>query len=181
MKLAKKQLVKYQENPLLLDTELDLAALAQERFPDLILEISPLKVIGKVQYDASDIVSLNVQVSGEVVLPSTRSMEPVALAINLGIQERYVGKPEQLDQFEEDEAVFLLENDQLDVDQVILDNLVAMFPSQVLTPAEAANQEFPKGNDWQVISESNYDEQPAQVLEDVEDPRWAKLNDFFEK
>lgn len=183
MKWAKAQLNKYRHEPLTFETTLDLADVARERFSDMILDVSALQVNGWVRLIEHDDVLLHATVTGDVTVPSSRSLTPVVLPVDLTIDEQYLDDEARLVEFDETDAVFLLENNTVVLDDSVLENLVASLPLQILTPAEAqSDADLPSGQDWTVLSET--DAQAAQRLaqEDEKaalDPRLAALDDFF--
>lgn len=173
MKWSLQELEKYREAPLKLQEMFDLTAVLKAR-DQTISDVSPVKVQGLITLDQALIIAhLDVQVT--LTLPSTRSLVPVALPLSFSIDEIYTRQLTDLDEQKTAETMIYLEQDVLDLDQVLTDNILLQIPSKILTPAEAANeQEMPHGNDWQVISEADYQAQQAAKANQV-DPRFAKL------
>ncbi|MGX7051622.1 YceD family protein [Leuconostoc palmae] len=180
MKFLKNQLQKFRQKPLEFNEVLSLEHDARERFPQTVIRLSPLQVIGNIQYDNDDLL-LNASVSGQITVPSSRSLDPVVRDVDLIINERYIEDEKKLDDFEETEAVFLLENDTLNVDEAILDNIIAELPLQILTPTEEQSDTLPSGNDWHVVSQINFENEKKDRNEAQLDPRLAKLDDFFKE
>ncbi|MCT8388652.1 DUF177 domain-containing protein [Leuconostoc holzapfelii] len=181
MKFNKNQLQKYRQQALTIDETLDLAAMAQARFENTILALSPLQVTGQIRYVDHDDLLLHAHIVGQVTVPSSRSLAPVELAVDMTIDERYIEEAARLDDFEETDAVFVLENDTLNVDEAILDNIVAALPLQILTPEEIENETLPAGKDWHVISEEAFENEKKAAADQQLDPRLAKLDDFFKE
>ncbi|MBS9335418.1 YceD family protein [Fructobacillus sp. M1-13] len=190
MKFAKQQLQKFRNEPLHFEEVLDLNDRIQERFSDLILSAKPIKVTGSVQQDDHDDYVLLASYHADLTLPSSRSLEPVDWSTDVTIHETFVEDPKKIAQFDEEEPVFALKDNAIDLDQVVLDNLVAALPFQILTEEEAAGAPLPEGKDWQVISEDEFlEEHPDEAASGEEgakkdqklDPRLAKLDDFFKK
>ncbi|CAM3143589.1 DUF177 domain-containing protein [Leuconostoc rapi] len=181
MKFNKNQLQKYRQNPLNLDTTLELEAVAKERFPTTVLALSGLHVIGRIRYDENDDILLQAKVTGNITVPSSRSLAPVIREIDLNFDERYIEDDKRLADFEETEPVFVLENDTLNVDEAILDNVIAELPLQILTPEEIESDQLPAGKDWHVISEKAFENEKKKADKIDLDPRMAKLDDFFKK
>ncbi|GAO99749.1 YceD family protein [Fructobacillus ficulneus] len=185
MKYAKQQLAKYQQTPLMIDEKLLLQNLIDERFSDLIISARSVQVQGTIRSIENEDIVLAVSVVADLTLPSSRSLAPVDWSIELPIHETYISDEERLKTFEDEDAVFVLENNSIDLDQVVLDNLVAALPSQILTKDEENEQTLPTGKDWQVISEEDFAEQEAKEQKESQadekqlDPRLAKLDDFF--
>lgn len=187
MKYAKQQLAKFQQSPLVIDEKLDLQYLIDERFSDLIIKAPFVQVKGTIKTLANEDIILSASVHADLILPSSRSLAPVDWSTAVDIHETYVADEERLQRFDEDETVFVLEESSLDLDSVILDNLVAVLPSQILTTEEAAGADLPTGQDWQVISEEDFARQEQEKKEEATDekqaldPRLSKLDDFFKK
>lgn len=190
MKFPKQQLQKYRNEALKFEETLDLNELIKERFSDLIISAKPVKVTGTVQMDDQDDYLLIASFHADLILPSSRSLEPVPWSTDMAIQETYVEDPKRIEKFDEGEPVFPLVNNAVDLDAAVLDNLVAALPSQVLTEEEAAGAPLPEGKDWQVISEAEFmQEHPEEAAEGDQaaekdaklDPRLAKLDEFFKK
>lgn len=182
MKFAKRQIQKYHDEPLSFKEDISLEDVAKKRFPKNVLALSQLTVTGEVSYSPENDVLFNATVKGKITVPSSRSLLPVELPLDLMINERYVEKEERLEHFEETEAVFLLENDMLDVDQSVLDNIMASLPLQILTDEEKQSDDLPAGKDWVVVSEDDFEkESSAEKDSEKLDPRLAKLDDFFKE
>ena len=181
MKYNKNQLQKFRQSSLEFDEVLELTSRAKERFPKTILGLTPLNVKGFIRYYDNDDLLLHIQVTGKVTVPSSRSLAPVLRDIDMTFDERYIEDETRLTEFEETEAVFVLESDTLDVDTAILDNIVASLPLQILTAEEKASDTLPSGNDWHVISEETVENEKKAKKEAELDPRLAKLDDFFKE
>ncbi|QSB51565.1 DUF177 domain-containing protein [Leuconostoc falkenbergense] len=181
MKYAKNQLLKYRQKPLVLAEQLNLESVAKQRFPETVLALSPLEVAGQVSYLDNDDIILTMTVTGTITVPSSRSLEAVTLPVEVTIDERYIEDATRLSDFEETEAVFLLENDVLNVDDAILDNIIANLPLQILTTEEKDSDILPSGKDWHVISEETYKNEKMSDNGVKLDPRLAKLDDFFKE
>ncbi|MBA1394030.1 DUF177 domain-containing protein, partial [Lactobacillus sp. XV13L] len=112
--------------------------------------------------------------------PSTRSLTPVNLPIDIQVEELYSDNPEILkgqNQEEEKELILSLENQRLNLQTAIEDNILLSIPTQVLTPQEQADKIMPHGQQWSVISEDQYQQKQKQTL----NPQWDKLKDFIPK
>lgn len=181
MKYAKNQLLKYRQSPLIIEETLNLEEQAKSRFSETVLALSPLEVTGSINYLDNDDITLDVNVLGNITVPSSRSLNPVVVPINLAFSELYIEDESRLKDFEETEAVFVLENDSLNVDDAILDNIIATLPLQILTPEEETGDNLPSGKDWHVISQEAYENEKMIEDEPKIDPRLSKLDDFFQR
>lgn len=181
MKYNKNQLQKYRQNALTFDEKLNLEENAKKRFPTTVLALSLVQVKGYIRYYDNEDLSLHAEITGKITVPSSRSLLPVVRDINLIIDERYIEDEQRLKDFDETEAVFVLENDTLDVDEAILDNIIAELPLQILTTAEIADDKLPSGKDWHVVSEETFENEKKDDNNSNFDPRFAKLDDFFKE
>lgn len=180
LKLALDLLQRHLHQTLKIDETVDLFTSLQKRLPELIAA-TPFEVKGTVRNDNLGWVS-HLKINGTLTLPSTRSLMPVALPINLAIEELYVleeTQPSQEVQDDLDETVIVIENDQIDLQTAIEDHIILSIPTQIFTADELANQTMPEGEGWSVISEDEY----ADQLEDEKEqpnPEFEKLKGLFD-
>ena len=134
-----------------LDLVADLRARNQE-----ILDVKDILAVGKVQYE-DRMYFLDYQLSYTIVLASSRSMEPVELVESYPVTEVFMeGATNQLDQ----------------------DNILLNIPIKVLTAEEEAGQGFVSGNDWQIMTEEEY--QAQQAVKKEENSPFAGLQGLFD-
>lgn len=181
MKYNKNQLQKYRQDALNFDEKLALEDTAKKRFPKTVIALSALQVKGSIRYLDNEDIILHAEITGNITVPSSRSLSPVTRDIHLVIDERYIEDEQRLKEFEETEPVFILEDDTLDVDTAILDNIVAELPLQILTIEEIADDTLPSGKDWHVISESAFENEKKSDNSSNFDSRFSKLDDFFKE
>ena len=180
LKLSLDLLQRHLHQTLKIDETVDLFTSLQKRLPELIAA-TPFEVKGTVRNDNLGWVS-HLKINGTLTLPSTRSLMPVALQINLAIEELYVleeTQPSQEVQDDLDETVIVIENDQIDLQTAIEDHIILSIPTQIFTADELANQTMPEGEGWSVISEDEY----ADQLEDEKEqpnPEFEKLKGLFD-
>lgn len=178
MKWSLLELKKYQEEPLLFDETLDLKNQLIKR-DEQIIDLSPVKVKGFISAGKHEYL-LHYQVETTMTLPSTRSLEPVALAFDFTVDECFM-TPEQFQRRDEtivEEEVLLIEGQTISLDESVADNLLLAIPLQVLTEKEKESTEMPSGNDWAVLSEEDFAKQKETQAQQV-DPRLAKLSELF--
>lgn len=177
MKWSLNELRQVGGQPIEVDETLQLEDALKKRRPDII-GASKAHVHGLFSVDELGVLGY-LQVNITLVLPSTRSLEPVTLNLDFDLTEHYISHHEHdLSYFEDTDVVIVLKNDILDLDKVIEDNILLQIPMQVLTTAEKrADFEMPTGRDWNVISESQLKKIQEEKTE--LDPRFAKLQDFF--
>ncbi|GEK28344.1 YceD family protein [Furfurilactobacillus siliginis] len=176
MKWSLKELEKYRSEPLRIDETLDVKDKVRERFSDHVLDIDPVKVVGTITIDRDDVL-LDAHVTGSAVVPSSRSLQPVSFPFDFDMNEIYIPEASHFDRYEEDETVLLLDGQTVDLDDGVVDNIIAQIPMQILTDAERSGADMPAGNGWEVISEDDY--VATQEENQPTDPRLAKLKGLF--
>ena len=157
-----------------LDLAADLRARNQE-----IIDVKDIVAIGKVQYE--DLMFfLDYQLSYTIVLASSRSMEPVELKESFPVTEVFMeGATNQLDQeVLDDDLVLPIENGEIDLAESVSDNILLNIPIKVLTAEEEAGHGFISGNDWQIMSEEDY--QAQQAVKKEENSPFAGLQGLFD-
>lgn len=181
MKWSLLELRRYQEQPLAFQTTLDLKDELQARDKEII-DLSAVEVKGLVSVNPTEYI-LHYTVSAVMTLPSTRSLEPVALPFEFTVDEVFM-TPEQFQHKDErmkEEEILILETQTLDLSESVADNLLLEIPLQVLTEAEKHATNLPKGQNWAVLSEDEYLEMKESQVDSQIDPRLAKLSSLFEK
>lgn len=153
------ELVPYQNEPMPISGHIDL----EEKLVDAsqrIIAAEPTLIDGYFFYSPDlDEYQLSMQAQTDLVLPSTRSLKPVAYQQDIHINEIYLApnRQELLENYENDDPVFLLEDYRIDISDILLENIILALPSQVLTDEEREGQEMPHGKDWQVLSEKDFE------------------------
>ncbi|UQS85281.1 DUF177 domain-containing protein [Apilactobacillus apisilvae] len=179
MKWVLKELSDYKNEPLSVSEKLDLSQDIMDRYSKYVISAKDkFDVDAYVFYDNGNAI-VNAHVRGNIVVPSSRSLTPVNLPLDFKIDEVYVDTKAQLKKYEEDdEAAFLLEDDDvIDFDKSVADNIILQIPMHILSPEEKNGSKMPEGNDWEVISEEEYETQKADNKK--VDPRLAKLKELF--
>ncbi|MBO1100458.1 DUF177 domain-containing protein [Enterococcus hirae] len=181
MKWSLLELRKYQETPLTFHEALDLKAELMER-DNLILDVAPVAVQGLVSVDKKGyLVHYTVQTT--LTVPSTRSLEPVELPMDFAVDELFMTKEQY--QLRDDqlsaEEILLIEDAKLDLTESIEDNILLAIPMRVLTEEEELATDLPKGTDWEVVSEEEYERRKSEDAKTKVDPRLAKLSELFDE
>ena len=171
------QEIRKQPEGLYFEQPLDLSADLRERNQE-ILDVKDIVAVGKVQYE-DRMFFLDYQLSYTIVLASSRSMEPVELAESYPVTEVFMeGATNQLDQeVLDDDLVLPIENGEIDLAESVSDNILLNIPIKVLT-AEEAGQGFVSGNDWQIMTEEEY--QAQQAVKKEENSPFAGLQGLFD-
>ena len=162
------------QQPLKVAEVVDSASIVKEKNKQVVF-VSPAKVNGFFSLDQLGILG-SFAIETVVGLPSTRSLELVAVPLKFKINEYYIDAAEHdLSRFAQSDVVIQLEDGLLDLAEVVADNILTHLPSKVLTPEERSGaKQMPVGRDWRLIAEGEKLEKSQAI-----DPRLAKLKDFF--
>ena len=172
------QEIRKQPEGLHFEQTLDLAADLRARNQEII-DVKDIVAVGKIQYE--DLMFfLDYQLSYTIVLASSRSMEPVELNESYPVTEVFMeGATNQLDQeVLDDDLVLPIENGEIDLAESVSDNILLNIPIKVLTAEEESGQGFVSGNDWQIMSEEEY--QAQQAVKKEENSPFAGLQGLFD-
>ncbi|MBF0787601.1 MULTISPECIES: DUF177 domain-containing protein [unclassified Streptococcus] len=158
---------------------LELTAELMERNAD-ILAVSPIKVVGQVSFEAGFFL-LNYQMTYDITLASSRSMEPVLLSESFPVQEIFVADEQALkaQDIVEEDLVLVVEEDVIVLAESVADNILLQIPLKVLTPEEEAGQDLPSGHHWTMMTEEEYTT-VAQEKKEANSP-FAQLQGLFEE
>lgn len=169
---------KYKDKPFDFKEKLDLAKELKERYPDII-DAKEVDIDGNLFNDRGLVIS-DVKVDTKVVVPSTRSLEPVELKLNFRINEAY--NIDNIDTEEIDDYSIIIpideDNPTINVYESIIDNILLNIPTQVLTEKEKQDDVMPSGKNWTVISEDEFNQQKE---EEHVNPEFAKLKNLFKE
>lgn len=176
MKWALSDLHRYQDEPLHINSTLDLNASLTDRFPETVLAATPVTVDGYLSYDKGD-ATLSTRVELVLTVPSSRSLAPVELPLNFTITETYLPDDSHRGRYEEEDQLVLTlgPSGVIDLDEIVMENIIEQVPLRVLTPAEEAAERLPEGKGWSMIDEATLDEEQTNQV----DPRFAKLKNLF--
>ena len=179
MKWSLLELNKYKQEPLTFSETLDIKKSLMER-DSQILDVGPVKVTGAIAAGKADYL-LYYKLSTTLTLPSSRSLKPVAYELVLNVQELFMTEEQfaNRDETVPEEEVIVLDKPTIDLLESVEDNILLGIPIQILTEAEKKSTEMPKGNDWEVLSEEDYQHQRETEAAQTIDPRLAKLSELF--
>jgi uncharacterized protein len=149
-----------------------------------ILEVSPVRVEGRLDADA-EIYSLNFTAEYSLTMPSSRSLTPVLVPMQLTVSEIFTTQAYfEAHQAElTEELLFILEKDLIDLEESVADNILLEIPLRVLTAEEQASDTLPSGSSWQVLSEEDYQRLQAQTdeAESAEKSPFSQLAGLFDE
>lgn len=170
--------LKKQSDGLSFDRQLDIKEALLERDPS-ILDIADVTAVGHISYDAG-LYLLNYQLNYTITLPSSRSMEPVALVESLPISEVFIEEADVREKAElvEEDLVLIIEGDSISLEESVIDNILLNIPLRVLTETEEQEDQMPSGSSWSVLTEEQY--QAQQEEKAAANNPFASLNGLFE-
>ncbi|MDR0899366.1 MAG: DUF177 domain-containing protein, partial [Lactobacillaceae bacterium] len=128
MKFSVPQLQKYKKEPLLIDETIDIKEMAISRFPERLVDLSPLHVVGQIAYKPNDRIKLDLNVTGTAVVETSINLERVEVPLDIVIDELYVQDEVSLNMFPLTDQVFLVENNQLIIDEIVLEDVIVELP-----------------------------------------------------
>lgn len=179
MKWTLKEIQDHRDEPLHFTETVDLEKSLMKRDKQ-ILAVSEITADGYLLYD-NHAVMANFTVDLTITLPSSRSLEPVAVPMNIQVSEVYVEDESSLDAAHDiEEIVIPLEGKDLDLIPAVEDAILLNLPIQVLTKEEAEAGVMPSGADWAVMSEDDYRKQKEKEKEEFVDPRFAGLKSLLD-
>lgn len=147
------------------------------RAQDLLIDVKSAHVNGTLAYDAPYVFA-QLHVTANVVAPSTRSLKKVDVPIDFKFTEAYTKDHPTEEDFESLGTIIEITSDEIDLQTAVEDNILLNMPIQILTDEEKEHDVMPSGQDWQVISENDY----QKSLDDkkVENSPFSKLQNMFD-
>ncbi|WP_339059827.1 DUF177 domain-containing protein [Streptococcus suis] len=159
------------------DKTLDLQEELQARNGE-VLGLSPVEVTGNVRFE-SGFFFLDYQMTYDITLASSRSLQPVVLHEVQNVNELFVANEAVLKEQDliDEDMVLVVEDDYIVLDESVADNILLAIPIKVLTPEEEAGQELPSGQAWALMTEEDF-QQKAQEKKEANSP-FAQLQGLF--
>ena len=159
----------------------DLTTALKSRRTDL-LDASLVDVQGAITIDGKKKFYVDLTLDIELTMPSSRSLEPVKLQLHIPFNEVYLAPDVKITDLEDtdEEEVFTLEKDILDLQKPIEDTILATIPMKILTEEEESATDLPTGQDWQLVLEDDVETRskdngsaeskssPFDILKDLE-------------
>ncbi|RFU71161.1 DUF177 domain-containing protein [Peribacillus saganii] len=168
MKWTISQLQKYRDKEMKIDETVDVSELKSS--DKHIRDVSPIRVTGRADISSSKI-TFHLTLSGEFILPCSRTLVDVHYPIDIDTTETFLLKAGEYDLNEDDTTV--VKGDVVDLLPVIKEHLLLEIPMQVFCEDSNAEGAAPQsGKDWSVVSE----EENKQKI----DPRLSQLANFFD-
>lgn len=114
----------------------------------------------------------NYRVTADLIVPSSRSLKPVAYHEDFTFTENYsLSNPNRQELAESEAAIVKVKDDVIDLQTAIEDNLLLQIPTTILTPKEKKEHLYPAGQGWAVVSEHSFKEGKKNQV----NPAFAKL------
>ena len=128
----------------------------KERNPE-ILNVENVRAKGNISYD-NGLYLLNYELTYLLQLPSSRSLEPVSLEQSQRVAEVFAEQSEwpSKDELADQDLLLVIEGTNIDLAESVVDNILLSIPLQVLTEEEKAAAELPAGDNWTVLTETQY-------------------------
>lgn len=168
-----------QKNPdgISFEKTLDLQEALQARNRE-ILALSPIQVAGKVRFE-SGFFFLDYQMTYDITLASSRSLQPVVLHQDQEVNELFVASEAALKEQDliDEDMVLVVEDDHIVLEESVADNILLTIPIKVLTPEEEAGDDLPSGQSWALLTEEEFQQQVKEKKE-VNSP-FAQLQGLF--
>lgn len=159
-----------------IDERIDISEVLKKRDPQ-IRYASPIHVTGEGNI-TSEKVTFQLHVTGNLILPCSRTLVDVEFPIDIESTETFLLKPSEF--IGEDEEVHQTIDDVVDLVPVITEILILEIPIQVFSENAKDDQNLPAGNDWVVLTEDQV-KQDEEKAEKKVDPRLAGLANFFDE
>jgi len=145
-----------------------------------VLNASDVAVDGWMIVESEDMFHVDAKLNVELTIPSTRSLEPVVVKMEVPFQETYIAPDATMGSLESEanDIVIALDSDILDLSKPFEDSILASLPTQVFTKKEREADIMPEGKNWKVISEESYENGEGDES-NIEDSPFAALKDLF--
>lgn len=171
MKWTLRQIQDSPEHLISFDLSMDIkeALMAKD---DTIIDVTSVNAKGLITC-IDDAYVLHGEIHAELVLPSSRSLNPVDVQLTIPVDERYVRHEQEMDE-EFSGVTLVLEHDYIDLSDAVVDAVILNLPKKVLSPGEA-DHDLPSGNDWEVVTQDQYEARLKEEQASTVDPRFAAL------
>jgi len=170
MKWTVLQLQKFRDVELEIDQMVDVSKDLKQRDPE-IRSASPIHVTGTARIDSQKAV-LHLHLTGNLVLPCSRTLVDVTYPINIRSTETFLIKPVEYSSSEDEEVHEPIEG-VVDLIPVIEELILLEVPMQVISEDAKNTETLQTGKDWEVMTEDQFklEQQRSTKI----DPRLAGL------
>lgn len=156
LKWALAELARYEKEPLVLKGEADLSKSLMARKKEII-EATPVEIEGIIMLEGNQQYFVDLNLKLTLTLPSSRSLTPVSYEMNTNLTEIYLAPNLSKNAIEDldDQIVFSLEKDIIDLRKPIEDIILASIPMKILSKEEIETDKRPKGKNWELFIEGD--------------------------
>ncbi|MDF9824061.1 uncharacterized protein M2475_000425 [Breznakia sp. PF5-3] len=166
LKWSKNEILNLHKEPISFDEDISFAKEVFNKNHHL-RDLENVNVKGTLRYDVqSDFVTCDMEISGDMILPCAITNEDVRYPFNVETTEVFAFR-----KVEDNEDIHEAKGDVIELLPIIFQTIMMEVPLKVVKDDV---KEYPKGNGWEVIKESDY----KNKQEDEVDPRLAKLKEF---
>lgn len=166
----------YPEGIMPISGTIDVTSAIRQRNNKDVIDVKSVSVSGYLTSVDKEII-VHATILADLVLASTRTMNPVDVKIEVPLKERYVDSRyanQNIDEYEE--TTISIKDDMVDLEQAVADLVVLNLPQRVIGSDED-DDHLPVGDDWEVITEEDY--LSRLDSEETIDPRLAKLQELL--
>ena len=150
-----------------------------------LLEVSLVDVQGSISMEGRKRYYVDLMLHTTLTLPSSRSLEPVTLDLSIPYNEIFLApdaKVQDEEDLSEEDVVFSLEMDILDLRKPIEDTILASIPMKVLSKEEQESDELPTGKHWELRLEDDHDSRDSSSgSTDSKSSPFDVLKDLFKE
>ncbi len=122
-----------------------------------LLNVSLIDIAGSISIEGKRRYYVDLTLDVDLTMPSSRSLEPVVLDLTIPFNEIYLAPSVRVTDFEDldEDDVFSLEMDILDLHKPIEDTILAAIPLKILSKEEEESNDLPTGHDWAFMLEDD--------------------------
>jgi len=170
--------IKYSKEPVThIESQLKVADELIKRSHGLVYQVDSVLLTGDLFYN-QPFVTGNFHVQAELVVPSSRSLNPVKFKEDFHFSENYTDIDIVKEEIDESAIpIVKVEHEVIDLQKAIEDNILLNIPTTILTTKEREQGIYPQGNGWRVISENDLNKKKDNQV----NPAFAKLKDLFKE
>lgn len=170
------QLQKFRDKAMTIDEHVDVEKDLMQKNPE-IRGVSPIHVTGNADIDSRKI-TFHLRLTGEFVLPCSRTLVDVKYPFNIRSTETFLLMPLD-DELADLEETHDIPGGVVDLMPIIQELLFLELPMQVFCDGALDNMAVSSGSGWEVKTEEQLKQEQQQKEKKV-DPRLADLAQFFE-
>lgn len=180
MKWTIAQLGKYRENGLEFDEVIQVSEQLQ-RLDSTIRKASPMQVQGRADIDMDE-ATFHLQITGNLILPCSRTLEDVEFPVNIFSTETFILNPlnNHVDEENESVEVHEVKGGTIDLLPIIHELILLEIPIQVLSKEAKESATMPIGQGWEVLTEDQLQVKQEREKKNKIDPRLADLAQLLE-